>query len=212
RRRLRRVVKATAWTVALGAIGVASWQFVDNLRNTGPAIAAPQQSVTSTAPSTHPTTHTPVPLAIKEAKSYNPYGDGGPEGNDAAGKAIDGDPSTNWTTQWYSDQFGPKAPALKPGTGLLIDLGSPQAVSSVNVQFVGEHTAELRVPTPAAASDPMNAKLDGFTVVGKKSGPGAEYTLDSPVTTRYLLIWLTSLNKDSDGKYRGHVAEVKVSG
>ncbi|MEV7774743.1 protein kinase family protein [Kitasatospora sp. NPDC086791] len=213
RRRLRRVAKATAWTVALGAIGVASWQFVDNLRHNNGAVASPLPSATSAAPTTaHPTTHTPVPIAIKEAQSYNPLGDG-PEGTETIGKSIDGDPNTSWTTGWYFDQFGPKAPALKSGTGLLIDLGSPQSVSTVNVQFSGgEQTAELRLPTPAAAANPMQARPDGFTVVGKKSGTNVEYTLDNPITTRYLLIWLTSLAKDSDSKFRGHVAEVKVSG
>ncbi|MET8622361.1 protein kinase family protein [Kitasatospora sp. NPDC004669] len=213
RRRLRRVVKATAWTVALGAIGVASWQFVGSLRNTGPTIAAtPQPSVSTAAPTTHPTTHTPVPIAIKDAQSYNPLGDG-PQGRESLGKAFDGDPNTAWTTGWFFDQFGTKPPALQSGTGLMIDLGSPQPVSSVNVQFLGgEQAAELRVPTAAAATNPMGAKPESFTVVGKKSGTSVEYTVDPPVTTRYLLIWLTALTKDDDGKYRGHVAEVKVSG
>ncbi|MEV7597680.1 protein kinase family protein [Kitasatospora sp. NPDC089797] len=213
KRRLRRVVKATAWTVALGAIGVASWQFVGSLRNNGQAAATPQTSVSSTAPSAHSTAHTPVPLTIKGAESYNPLGDG-PEGTDSVKNAIDGDPNTAWTTGWYVDQLGPKPPALKSGTGLMIDLGSPQSVSSVNVLFQGgEQAAEVRVPTGAAAGSPMSARPEGFTVVGKnRSGTNVDYTLDSPVTTRYLLIWLTSLNKDPDGKYRGHVAEVKVSG
>ncbi|MBV2152833.1 protein kinase family protein [Kitasatospora sp. SUK 42] len=211
RRRLRRVVKATAWTVALGAIGVASWQFVDNLRNTGPVITSPEQSISSTAPSAHPTTHAPVPLTIKNAQSYNPMGDS-PEGKDSLGKAFDGDVNTAWTTNWYNDQFGPKPPSLKSGTGLMIDLGSPQSVSSVNVQFLGEHTAELRVPNAAAAASPMDAKPDSFTVLARKTGANADFTLDSPVTTRYLLIWLTALPKDGDGRFQGKVAEVRVSG
>ncbi|MFJ3219722.1 protein kinase family protein [Kitasatospora sp. NPDC086801] len=212
RRRLRRVVKATAWTVALGAIGVASWQFVDNLRNTGPT-TAPQTSASSAAPSAHGTTHAPVPIQIKDAQSYNPLGrNAEAEGKESLAKAFDGDPSTAWTTSWYVDQLGPKPPALKAGTGLMIDLGSVQKVSSVNVQFLGEHTAELRVPTPAAAGSPMSAKPEAFTVLDKKTGSNVEYTLSTPVTTRYLLLWLTALTKDDDGNYRGHVAEVKVSG
>ncbi|MEU9045164.1 MULTISPECIES: serine/threonine protein kinase [unclassified Kitasatospora] len=212
KRRLRRVVKATAWTVALGAIGVASWQFVGSLRHPESSAAAPQPTVTSSSPSPHASTHNPVPIAIKEAQSYNPLGDG-PEGTESIGKAIDGDPNSAWTTGWYVDQFGPKAPALKSGTGLLIDLGTQQSVSSVNVQFLGgEQTAELRVPTGAATTNPMQAKPESFSIVGKKAGTNVEYTLDSPVTTRYLLIWLTGLTKDGDTRYRGHVAEVKVSG
>ncbi|GAB7181941.1 protein kinase family protein [Kitasatospora sp. Ki12] len=212
RRRLRRVVKATAWTVALGAIGVASWQFVGSLRNNNGASASPLPSVSSAAPTaTHATPHTPVPLAIKGAQSYNPLGEGS-DGKENTAKAVDGDPNTVWNTQWYADQFGTKPPALKSGTGLLIDLGTQQSVSSVNVQFVGEHTAELRVPTPAAAANPMQARPEGYTVLAKKSGANVEYTLDAPVTTRYLLLWLTALPKDGAGTFTGQVAEVKVSG
>ncbi|MFE3499115.1 protein kinase family protein [Kitasatospora sp. NPDC059160] len=213
RRRLRRVVKATAWTVALGAIGVASWQFVGSLRNSNQAVATPQTSISSTAASARPTAHTPVPIQIKGAESYNPLGDG-PEGTDSVKNAIDGDPNTAWTTGWYVDQLGPKPPALKVGTGLLIDLGSPQSVSSVTVQFKdGEQAAEVRVPNASAAANPTAARPESFSVVAaRKAGLNVDYALESPVTTRYLLIWLTSLNKDSDGRYRGHVAEVKVSG
>ncbi|MFF4380104.1 protein kinase family protein [Kitasatospora sp. NPDC001547] len=210
RRRLRRVVKATAWTVALGAIGVASWQFVDSLRHTGSATASPLPSVSSSStPSPQASTHNPAPITIKGAQSYNPLGEGS-DGN--AAKAVDNDPSTTWNTQWYNDQFGTKPPALKSGTGLIIDLGSSQTVSSVAVQFVGEHTAELRVPTAAAAANPSQARPEGFTVVGKQTGTNVEYALDAPVTTRYLLIWLTALPKDNVGHYVGQVAEVKVSG
>ncbi|WBP87870.1 serine/threonine protein kinase [Kitasatospora cathayae] len=211
RRRLRRVVKATAWTVALGAIGVASWQFVGSLRHTGQAVATPQPSVSTAAPSPHgTTTHAPVPITVKDAQSFNPLGDG-PEGTASVKNAIDGDPGTAWTTNWYNDQLGPKPPSLKSGTGLLLDLGSPQSVSSVDVQFIGEHTAELRVPGTAGANPP-GTRPENFTVVGKKSGPSADYTLDSPITTRYLLIWLTALPKDGDGRFQGKVAEVKVFG
>ncbi|MFD0274960.1 serine/threonine protein kinase [Kitasatospora sp. NPDC127111] len=209
RRRLRRVVKATAWTVALGAIGVASWQLVDNLRHTGPTVTAPQPSVSSAAPTVHAVTHTPVPIPVVDAVSYNPLGDR-LEGTDSTKNAFDGDPQSSWTTFGYKDPFGPNKP-LKEGTGLLIDLGSAQAVSSVNVQFIGSTTAELRIPNGSAAASPQTARPGDFTAVGKKTGTSAEYALENPATTRYLLIWLTSLPKDK-GEFRGQVAEVKVFG
>ncbi|WP_406201304.1 protein kinase family protein [Kitasatospora sp. NBC_01560] len=210
-RRLRRVVKVTAWTVALGAIGVASWQLVDQLRTGSHAGAAPQPSSTSATPSTHAVPRTPVPIPVKEAFDYNPLGDSR-QGAYSLPNAIDGKTETEWTTGWYNDPFGPKPPA-KEGIGLLLDLGTPQPVSSVNVQFTTTTSAELRVPGTAAVGDPQNAKPGDFSIVaGKKTGTAIEYTLDNPVPTRYLLIWLTGLSKDPDGKYRGHVAEVKVSG
>ncbi|MER7847617.1 protein kinase family protein [Kitasatospora sp. NPDC096077] len=211
KRRLRRVVKATAWTVALGAIGVASWQFVGTLRNSGQAVANPQPSVSSSAPSAHPTAHTPVPIQIKEAFSYNPRGDS-PESVWLLPKVFDGDPNTSWVTKTYNDPFGPKPP-FKDGTGLLIDLGSVQSVSSVNVLFTGTHTAELRVPNAQAAANPQGAQPESFNVLDKQSGSNVDFTLSSPTNTRYVLIWLTSLPKDTGGSgYRGVVNEVKVFG
>ncbi|MFI6848689.1 protein kinase family protein [Kitasatospora sp. NBC_00085] len=209
RRRLRRVVKVTAWTVALGAIGVASWQLVDTLRNPGTTVAASTPTPTS-SPTVHAVAHTPVPIPVKAALSYNPKGDS-PESAHILDKAFDGDPTSAWTTFGYNEQFAPGG--YKEGTGLLIDLGSPQAVNAVNVQFIGSTMAELRVPKSQAQSDPAGAQPGSFTVVGKGSGTSVDFALDSPTTTRYLLIWLTNIPKDSkDGKFRGQIAEVKVFG
>ncbi|MGV9265842.1 serine/threonine protein kinase [Kitasatospora sp. NPDC003701] len=209
RRRLRRVIKVTAWTVALSAIGVASWQLVDNLRNSGNSVVTAGPSPSGTSPTAHAATHTPVPIPVKDAQAFSPAGDS----KYTVGKAIDGDPGTNWVTSWYNDPLGPTKPALRDGVGLLLDLGSAQAVSSVNVQFVGSTTAELRIPGPQAAGDPAKAQPGDFTVAaGKQSGTALDYALESPVTTRYLLLWMTSLPKDTDGKFRAYVAEVKVSG
>ncbi|MER5356255.1 protein kinase family protein [Kitasatospora sp. NPDC002551] len=211
-RRLRRVVKVTVWTVALGAIGVASWQLVDYLRSQSTAVAAPQPSGTSATPSAHTPTHDPVPVPVLQAISYNPLGDG-PEGTFAQEKAIDGDPNSEWTTNWYGDPFGPKT---KEGTGLLLDLGTAQTVSSVNVKLATPATAELRMPGKGIGN-PTAAKPKDFGVLGKETGTSLSYELDSPVTTRYLLIWLTGLTKNPDtmshpGQYQGHIADVKVSG
>ncbi|WP_329488787.1 protein kinase family protein [Kitasatospora sp. NBC_01246] len=207
RRRLRRALKVTAWTVALGAIGVASWQLVDHLRNPGTSVAAADPSPSGTSPTAHTAPHPPVPIQIKDAQAFSPSG----ENKYSPAKAFDGDPGTSWVSSWYNDQLGPK-PALRDGIGLLLDLGSPQAVSSVSAQFVGSTTAELRIPGPQAAGDPARAQPGDFTAVGKQSGTTLDYALEKPVTTRYLLLWMTSLPKDTDGKYKAYVSEVKVSG
>ncbi|MER7703430.1 serine/threonine protein kinase [Kitasatospora sp. NPDC097605] len=210
-RRLRRVVKVTAWTVALGAIGVASWQLVDSMRPGSTASAAPQPSSTSATPSAHAATHDPAPVQVAAAISYNPLGEG-PEGSAGLPKAIDGDPSTEWVTSWYNDPF----PKAKDGTGLLLDLGTAQQVSKVTLKFGTPTTAELRVPNKGVGNPPA-ARPGDYTVLGKQAGTTLEYQLDSPVTTRYLLVWLTSLStnppgtKDA-GKYQAHVLDAKVFG
>ncbi|MFF7587485.1 serine/threonine protein kinase [Kitasatospora purpeofusca] len=213
-RRLRTVVKVTASAVALGAIGVASWQLVDSLRPGSTAVASPQASSTSATPTAHAATHDPAPIPVKEALSYNPLGEKA-DGSASLAKAIDDDPASEWQTNWYSDAFGSK-PGTKEGTGLLLDLGSVQTVSKVTLKWSTATTAELRMPGKAVGNA-QTAKPGDFTVLGKKAGTAVEYNLDSPVTTRYLLIWLTNLSKNPDsgpnpGKYQAFLGDVKVFG
>ncbi|WP_405005492.1 serine/threonine protein kinase [Kitasatospora purpeofusca] len=213
-RRLRTVVKVTASAVALGAIGVASWQLVDSLRTGSTAVASPQASSTSATPTAHAATHDPAPIPVKEALSYNPLGEKA-DGAASLPKAIDEDPASEWQTNWYSDAFGSK-PGTKEGTGLLLDLGSVQTVSKVTLKWSTATTAELRMPGKSVGNA-QTAKPGDFTVLGKKAGTAVEYNLDSPVTTRYLLIWLTNLSKNPDGgpnpgKYQAFLGDVKVFG
>ena len=67
--------------------------------------------------------------------SFDPYGDGQGENNQLAYLAIDGNPATAWHTEWYaSASFG----GLKPGTGLLLDMGRTVTISTVRV-LLGSH-------------------------------------------------------------------------
>jgi hypothetical protein len=66
--------------------------------------------------------------------------------------AVDGDAATVWRTERYrSAAFG----GLKPGVGLLVDLGAPTPVSSVELTTLPGTTVELRAATArgAAAAD-----------------------------------------------------------
>ena len=72
---------------------------------------------------------------------------------------------------------------------------------------------ELRVPAedPAGpAAPPMNSDAD-WRSVAKQSRRGRKATLQSgePVTTRYVLVYLTSLPKEGAG-YRGGIIEAEV--
>jgi hypothetical protein len=205
RRRLRRALKATAWTVALAAVGFSSWQLVGQLRGT--ATANPTASIQPDA--VHSPSSEPVavangkPVAIADVKSFNPQGSA-LEHVEALPNTHDGNPGTSWATQGYFEQF----PKLKEGTGLLVDLGSPQQVSAVDVQFVGTTKVELRVPTTQSATAP--GQPGDYTTIAQGNGKDLQPT--APVTTRYLLLWLTALPKDGDGLFRGQVSEIKVTG
>ena len=69
---------------------------------------------------------------------FDPFGDPPEENADQAPLAVDGKPDTAWTTSTYQQNFGPTG--LKDGVGLLLDLGKPQEVGSVDVTLVGSPT------------------------------------------------------------------------
>ena len=154
-----------------------------------------------------------IVLAVSKATDFDPVKDGGGgDENPATTKlAIDGDPATAWTTERYRNR--PDLGGLKPGTGLVLDLGQTGLVSSVDLKFVGTGTAvELRVPTQNAADPPMDT-INKWTIVAAATNTGQSVTLipPTPITTRYLLVYLTSLPKEGN-YYRGEIAEVTVRG
>lgn len=206
RRRAKRVLQWTVSVVLLAAIGYGSWELAGRLGTTTQKQALGTTGgagvVSSASPSAKPVTA----LQISQIQSFNPFGSG-PMHPELISEINSGSPNGAWQTQgYYSD-----LPTIGHGTGLLVDLGSAKSVSSVEVQFLGTTSAELRVPSATGGSAPTT--LDDFgQPLAKASGTDAQFQLTSPVTSRYLLIWLTSLPKDRDGSYRGQVSEIKVSG
>ena len=147
----------------------------------------------------------PASRSSTRPPSTRPPGNG-EENSDRAGRAVDGDPSTAWPTKTYNDQFGPTG--LKFGVGLLLDLGKTQDVARVAITVEGGATdLELRVAEDAGDS------LEDYELVDEAADVDGRTVLRpaDPVTARYVLVWLTQLPA-RDGKYRGEVAEVTVSG
>ena len=63
-----------------------------------------------------------VPVTGLAASDLDPQGDDGAENPDRVSLAVDGDPTTAWSTSTYRQQLGPQG--LKTGVGLVVDLGS----------------------------------------------------------------------------------------
>ncbi len=144
----------------------------------------------------------PAPT-ITGATVYNPLGDGEPENPDEVPLSFDGDPSTGWSTVNYrgSPAFG----NLKDGVGVLYDLGSEQALTGLGVTGTAGATAEVRV------GDQPDGDLDSYRVVASgELGDPADLSFDEPVTTRYVLLWLTGL-APTDGGFSAEVAEVTLT-
>lgn len=158
------------------------------------------------APSSSAPAQAVAPLTGLTARDLDPQGDPPEEHRELAPLAVDGDPSTAWTTMTYDQNFGPGG--LKTGVGLVIDLGGEHSVSSVDLTVVGS-------PTTAALylGDTAPTSVSGLAPAAdvEMTGTHERVTLDEPVRARYLTVWLTSVPAVSGG-YRGSVAEVTVRG
>lgn len=202
--RTGRVLKWAVSALLIAALGLGSWQIADRLLDKDKNQQAPQ----TTQPQNNDDEKEPEtgkPVTIAGAQDFDPQGDGAETPSEIK-NAFDGNPSTSWQTSIYYgySNFG----RLKEGVGLVLDLGTVQDVSKVEVTFQGSTAVELRTAPENAASQPTAA--DGFTTVARGSGTQVALTADKPVKTRYVLVWLTDL-PSSGGGYRGKVADIKIT-
>ncbi|HUR52177.1 MAG TPA: protein kinase family protein [Mycobacteriales bacterium] len=136
-------------------------------------------------------------------QDFDPLGDK-QENGDQVRNAVDLDATTAWLTQRYrTAAFS----GLKPGVGLLLDLGAAKDLRRVQVAFTakGAH-AELRVADrlPTSLSDTRTVAVDDD---GEQV---ATLTAGRPTRTRFVLVWITLLPKGDDG-YRVGIAEIAAS-
>ncbi|MBF9130034.1 protein kinase family protein [Plantactinospora sp. S1510] len=164
-----------------------------------------------------PPTTKPQKVAIKadQVRIIDP--DGTPSELDGAEKVVDGDPNEAWETESYkrSSKFGNN----KAGMGVLIDLGEPRAVTSVQVQLSDRGAAaELRSGTQDFAKTSAGDKqlVAAYKLVGnpiEADGSGSTMTFSSfepDQTYRYLLLWITELPEVDPGQFRVGVQEITV--
>jgi len=153
------------------------------------------------------------PVRIAAVSDFDPTTDSNSDGEENPDKvplATDGDPSTAWTTVTYYNN--PKLGGLKPGVGLLLDLGKATSVTGVKVTLIGQPTSlELRAAPEDVTSAPTSADQLDVVASAPNAGLQADLKPDEPVTTRYLLVYLTKL-PPAPGGFEGQIAEVSVSG
>lgn len=160
-------------------------------------------------------------LPIQSALSYDPLGDddgdGQPDGaagrerNPRAERAIDSDGTTAWLTRKYDTP----GVGRKGGVGLIVDLGSPKEIATVEVDLVGFGTdLDIRV------ADQILDDPDLWTEFASVKDAGPEITLRSPraVTGQYVLIWLTGLPAipetvgSDEPRFQGGIRQVTITG
>jgi serine/threonine protein kinase len=154
--------------------------------------------------------------------TFNIYGvpPGNTENESTAPEAIDNNLSTVWSTSYYFNH--PNFGGLKPGTGLLIDMGEEVRLSQVEVLFsaTGTTTASVYLGNNPATS---KTALSNFTLVSPSVSASGDhkFPVSSQATGRYVLIWLTSLpqlqktpagQSPSNTYYQGQIYNVVVTG
>lgn len=158
---------------------------------------------TTDAPTAGAAALRPLDLTRLTVRDFDPDGDH-TENPDQVPNATDGDPATAWTTSLYrTAAFG----GLKPGVGLLIDLGRPTALHRVQVGFSAPGASvELRVGDTAPADE------RALRAVAADTKGDQVATLQPPTgtTARYVLVWLTSVPRDGSG-YRVGISEIRIT-
>jgi putative peptidoglycan lipid II flippase len=143
---------------------------------------------------------------VKPTKATVFSPDGDPDNPGTAGQAIDGDPSTAWATEVYTDAV--PFPSFKQGEGLILQLPSPTVVGQVTIDTPSTGTkVEIRsasTPSPSSLNDttllaPAFTLKPGHNVIPVRSG--------SP--TSNLLVWISTLGTTS-GKSQAGLSEITV--
>ncbi len=161
-------------------------------------------SSSTSAPQT--TTSAAAGSVVKPTRAsvFSPDGDADNPGT--AGQAIDGDPSTAWATEVYTDAV--PFPSFKQGEGLILQLPSPTVVGQVSIDTPSTGTkVEIRAassPTPAGLNDttvlaPAFTLKPGHNVIPVRAG--------SP--TSNLLVWISTLGT-TNGKSQAGFSEITV--
>ena len=144
------------------------------------------------------------PLQPVSAQAFDPYGQS--DNSQLAPLAIDHDLATAWQTEWYaSPMFG----NLKPGTGLLLDMGRVVTITGARILLGSSHGAGFQLRAGVSAGS-----LPDLPVLARETGAGGWVTiqLSRPVHARYVVIWFTRLPPDASGTFQASVFDVSVEG
>jgi hypothetical protein len=231
RKRERRKLKLAAalTVVVLAVLGFASYKFVSGVGHTGKTTASHPPAAARSTPATQPSSPAASPATASASPSsasssgqaqpqaqaqtlkpvsvaaFGPAGTADGDGIAQAGYAIDGNPATDWRTDWYTTSlFG----GLQTGTGLLADLGKTATITSVQVTLGGARGANLQIRAGNTAAltslPPVATATDAAGAVNLK--------LANPVHARFVLLWFTALPPDNAGTYQAQVYDITVSG
>ncbi|MGW7523497.1 protein kinase family protein [Streptomyces sp. NPDC054783] len=213
-----RTGKALKWAVSallIAALGLGSWQLADALMGQGGKSDDTNRSQTTGDGDKGAANHKPTAIKIQGSQEFIAEGDAQHPGD--VQKTYDGDPSSYWRTRSFNE--GPAIAPLKPGVGIVYDLGSPTRLgtATLDMRYGGDHTTvELY-----AADSLTPPSLDSMQQLGKVTTTTntATVKVTKSVKTRYVLVWLTAVPKSgydstlyAGAGYKQAIGEVKFTG
>ncbi len=151
---------------------------------------------------------TPAPAGsiVKPTRATVFAPDGEPDNTGTAGLAIDGDPTTAWATEIYTDAV--PFPNFKQGEGLILQLPKPTVIGQVSIDTPSTGTkVEIR-----AASTASPSKLEDTTVLAPAFAlkPGHNVIpVKAGAPTSNLLVWISTLGT-TNGKSQAGFSEITV--
>lgn len=138
------------------------------------------------------------------ATVFSPEGE--PDAPDKARLAIDGDRTTVWPIDKYTDPV--PFPYFKNGVGLILQLPRPTKIGEVGINLNSTGT-EVQIRSAPSANP---ARLEDTTVLkGATPLRPGENTIkvDSEQPVSYLLVWVSTLGQ-VNGESRSDIAEITV--
>ncbi len=139
------------------------------------------------------------------ARAFDPFGNPvGEENNGEAANAVDGDPTTVWSTEQYQNF------SEKPGVGLALDLDRELAVERVTVTAAPPGwSAQIYVSADAtSALTTLDDWGKAVAEAGDVAGASHPFTFDA-TRARSVLVWFTRLPA-GDGGQSLQVSDITV--
>jgi hypothetical protein len=183
--------------VLLAVIGVGGWLL--SHRNT------------SNPPVTHPSSSA-HPVAADSV--LTPVGATAFDNANKASLAIDHSTSTDWYTEYYftSPYFG----NLKKGTGLVLNTGRSVSLSRVDVLFGSNAGGDVQIKVSNSATQPTATDMTALPTVAQADDVvgNSDFTLKSPVSARWVVIWITKLppRVGNPSQYQAEIYNVALRG
>lgn len=150
-----------------------------------------------------------TPVTASGFDAYNPNDGADDEHSDQAMNILHRNP-VGWSSQEY---FSAELGHLKPGTGLIFDMGQSVRLSSVTVKFGPNAGADVQLLLGNSSERSPTNEKSMAPVASGNDVPGGTYTfhVTSTATGRYLVIWFTKL-PPSAGKFMAQVFSISVQG